>query len=241
MDYISDKHDMLNAIKLGKSAWSELLTRADDFLKDDYDVVLSAIKKHPMNLEFASSRLRDNNEIVSFASSHWVWCSWSPVRMGKAFKFASDRLKNDRDFILFNLKSSTFGAFSSSNARLFQYLPCSLRSDVEIVNKCIEIQGEILEFISDELKQNLIDTKLLVMKDINRKNWRPEAFETANISDVLRCDTEILSAASKRYSILLESRANSINNKKEKDVQTISALDDFLQWTKSPKYPKFKP
>lgn len=236
MNNISDKQEMLNVINSGKSTWSELLKKADDLLKDDFDIVLSAINKHPLNLEFASSRLRDNNEIVSFASSHWVWCSWSPVKLGEAFRFASDRLKNDRDFILTNLKYSTFGKFRFSNYTLFQYLPFSLRSDVEIVNKCIEIQGGILAFISDELKQNLIVTKLLVMKDINRANWRPESFESANISDVLRFDKEILSAASTRYYKLLDSKANLIKNNKETESEFNSTLDDFLQWINSPNY-----
>ncbi|MCH9690236.1 MAG: DUF4116 domain-containing protein [Gammaproteobacteria bacterium] len=63
----------------------ENLSNAPTLVKNDFVLVLSAVRHNGLNLEHASNALRDNHDIVLSAV----------IQNGDAINFASDRLKND--------------------------------------------------------------------------------------------------------------------------------------------------
>ncbi len=90
-----------------------------DFLRGDKQVVMVAVEQTGFALEFATKELRDDEEVVFKA----LEC-YNDLESENVFRFASDRLKNDRNFILRSL---------SENGFVLEFVPEHFRDDEEVV------------------------------------------------------------------------------------------------------------
>jgi hypothetical protein len=107
---------------------------ASERLRNDYDIVLCAVKKNGLALEFASDELKHNEQIV-----HEAICS-----DGNALKFVPDELKTNRDLI--------YDASFNCNVEL---IPEIFLNDREIAERLIDNDYEAFGFLSDELRCDL--------------------------------------------------------------------------------------
>jgi len=93
------------------------------------------LQVRPFRLADAPEDVKDNKELVMIACR----------RNGRAFRYASDSLRNDRDFVL-----KVFCVDSSA----FPYLSEELRNDREIVLAACQQDGWALQYVSKELRND---------------------------------------------------------------------------------------
>jgi len=115
------------------------LKSASNRLKDNYEIVLNAVRQEGVSLEYASDRLKDNREIVVEAIKNSEY----------AFRYASERLKNDISIILDAVKSSKYGD-------IFRMIPDhlkSLKENYEFAVKAVKSNSKLID-IFDKFKNN---------------------------------------------------------------------------------------
>ena len=93
--YKNDKEIVLAAIL----SYGGALKYASDFFKNDKEIILIALKDDSMALEYVSDKYKNNKEIVKFAISG----------RGSALKFASQDCKNDEEIILLAIRNHQYG------------------------------------------------------------------------------------------------------------------------------------
>ncbi|EFC41472.1 hypothetical protein NAEGRDRAFT_58778 [Naegleria gruberi] len=104
----------------------------DPSLKNDIDVVMTAVTKHGGVLKFLSPEMKKNKEVV-MASKH------------QGFAYADKTLQRDRQAIL--NAAQHYGG-------ILELLDKDLRNDEEIVLQCIKTTPMSLEFASETLRNN---------------------------------------------------------------------------------------
>lgn len=137
------------------------LERADDLLKDDFDVVMTAIKQDGKALQYASERLKQNKEIVEESVKNLVSpLSVMPVefKKNKPFVLAIVR-KNPNDISqadesLFNNKDFMLEACKIQLTTL-RYLHDTLKDDRNFMLAASKIDIHSLHYLSDRLKNDL--------------------------------------------------------------------------------------
>ena len=115
------------------------LMKMSERLRDDKDVVMKAVQKDGRALEFASDALRDDEEVVRKAvegDPYW----------DDALQYASNRLRNDREFML--------PFFMQQNARALRHASDSLRNDKKFMLPMVQVDGMSLRYASDGLKND---------------------------------------------------------------------------------------
>lgn len=167
-------------IRKAVSSCPDILEFVSDKLKDDIDVVLSAINSvssfdeegeilSGWVLEYASNRLKDNKEVVLAAISNDEY----------ALRYASDRLKDDKEIVLASVRS---------HGNSLKFASQRLQDDKEVVVVAVSefLSGTSLRFASERLR----DDKEVVVAAISTE---AEALEFA--SERLKDDSEIILSA----------------------------------------------
>ena len=127
-----------------------ILTHMSEEIRDNYDLVLTAVKRYGGNLESASKQLQDNDDIVAAAVKN----------SSGALKFASPRLKNNFDIVMTAVKSSSFTLL---------YAGEEMQDNFDIVMTAVTHQNtnyfhpDVIESISDRLR-NDFDISLAIVK-----------------------------------------------------------------------------
>lgn len=169
-------------------------------LRDDKDVIKLVVSKPGLGraLEYASERLRDDDEIAMIAllDNPGVFSILSKRLRGKRdfvdkiiqkspfeLRYASDELKNDKDLMRSVVLKSP---------ALIDIFPNKFRDDDEFMRSLIEMNADLLMFSSESLRDN----KDLVVKVIP-KSTTEEVFQS--LSERLKKDPEILRMAKDRY------------------------------------------
>ena len=88
MYFIEEKEVVLGLLK--KFPVSSILSRADEFLRDDEEVIFTAVKEDGEGLEYASERLRNDKDFVLKIVEE------SPLEI----QYVSDSLKKDVALVL---------------------------------------------------------------------------------------------------------------------------------------------
>ena len=115
-------------------------------LRDDKQVVLTAIQQSAQSFEYASDNLKNDKEVVLAAVQK------QKVLASSQLKNASDNLKNDREIVLKALQSQGSALVYASN---------ELKNDREIVLIALQqSQGYALEYASNELKNEWLGMKV---------------------------------------------------------------------------------
>lgn len=131
--------DKLNFMKQMVDINPYTLMYASERLKSDEELVLRAINKDVNVFTMASKSLMDNDNFVLKAFKSAMYDSdIIAIHM-------SERLKNDKDFVLNVL---------DSNDNIFQYICDDLKDDMNVVLKAVSICGLNLEYASERLKNS---------------------------------------------------------------------------------------
>lgn len=129
-----------------------LLQYASDKLINDKQLVLVAVKNDGMALQFASRNLQDDLEIILAALE----------QNKSSMKFASHEKQ-----IQLSMSYKSFGSYSGYNnknlilscleynASLFKYISIELQNDEEVVCKAISNDGMILQFVNQKFRCNM--------------------------------------------------------------------------------------
>ena len=134
-------------IKYGVKEWGKSILRyASDRIKDDREIVNEAID-YSSNyggfgfvLEYVSENLRNDTEIVNKAMT----CCHDP-EVSQEFQYASDEIKNNKDFILNQLEYFTH--FYFDRPIFIKYISNELKQDTEFVKKLIEINPNTEKYL----------------------------------------------------------------------------------------------
>ena len=141
---ISDKQ---TALKVVSDDYEQFQCCSEE-LKNDWDVVLAAVKKYGPNLEYASSDMQANEEIVKAAINE----------NGEALKFASDELRAKKSIVLKAIQN---------DGHALKYASDKLRSDRSVVFKAVKYDGRTLKYASNELRS----MKGIVLKAVRNKGY----------------------------------------------------------------------
>jgi hypothetical protein len=130
-------------------------------VQDDLEILKTIISNEELSLglQVASSKLRDNLEIVIFAVN----------KNGENLKYVSDRLKNNSQIVKMAIKNSPDA---------LQYTSYELKNNKEIVRLAVEQKYETFQYASDELKS---DERFIQSLIKNTKNKKILNFVSPNI------------------------------------------------------------
>ena len=104
-------------------------------LKDDYDVVLTALKENSFAIEHASERLKNNKELALLAVKEY----------GYPLEHVSERLKNDKEVVLAAVKA---------NGRALEYASNELKNDKDIIMTTINSGEYSFDDFSKKMKKD---------------------------------------------------------------------------------------
>jgi CxxC motif-containing protein len=113
-------------------------------LRNDKEVVLVAVKKYGLPLEFVSAELKNDKEIVLSAVSN----------CGSALNYASVELKNDKEVVL---------AAVSNHGWALKYASDELKNNKEVVLAALSNRGIALNYVSLKLRTDYTTMKELFM------------------------------------------------------------------------------
>jgi hypothetical protein len=122
------------------------LKYASENLKDDRYIVNLAINYKQVSskggfvLEFVSETLRDDIEIVDKVMT---WCL--DPDSSEEFKYASENIKNNKEFIIDQLE---FFTDHFDNPVFLQYISSELKNDTEFIKELIEINPNSIKYVS---------------------------------------------------------------------------------------------
>ncbi len=197
---------------------AEALKWIGEGLNGNKAFILECMKEHNgMTLEHASSKWKDDEDVVLVAvdKKYGYGPSSSPLQ------FASDRLRNDKDFVMQCVKlESTSLQYASEQLRhdreyimsvvkvkglTLQYVP-HFQNDIEIVTVAVMQDGHALQYASDELKND----KVIVMNAVMQHGWSLEF-----ASKQLQNDKHVVTSAVMQRGSSLEFASNELKNDKD--------------------------
>lgn len=204
--------------------------------KNNRDVVIQFIKKHGSEyLPVINEKFRDDKELVKMCVEEDVKLETPHKATGSALFWASDRLKNDKDFVLDICKI---------NERCFRHAGEEVKADKDIILYLVKEKNLYVKGVADTLKDNEEFIREVVKHDhINfdgasdrlkssfsfvndlSKNISTAVFHYADESIKNICDPEDV-AGSLELGTKLEERgikiSPNINIKKQYDTVTLS-------------------
>lgn len=133
-----------------------LLEYASEELRDDKEVVLTAIHDCPYSFKYASKRLLGDREIVSVA-----------IEKNNAvdvFRYVSEELQNDIGLAL---------KIVSKYGWALQWMPLSLRSDRDVVLAAVRHWGDAFVFASEDLRNDWEVALTAVRQNRGVLGWVP--------------------------------------------------------------------
>lgn len=121
-----------------------LLEYASSELKNDPEIVKLAVSKDGYALQFASSKLKNDKKIVKKAVSE----------NGLALQYASEELQNNEKIVKKAVSKCGFAFNQDRVGTALRYASEELKNDPEIVKIAVSKNGYALRYASPELQQN---------------------------------------------------------------------------------------
>ena len=162
------EYDILSDVRWNKNNDLSKLSELD---WNNKEFVLKAIKMSAAFLEYASDRLKDDEDLVLYAVNQY----------GESFQFASDRLKDDRNFVLKTINCDSI----SSKGASFKYASERLKNDKELAIVCVTQRGQ-LDSVIDKFKDD---------KDVVLAAVKVNGMALRNASKRLKDDEDIVKEA----------------------------------------------
>jgi uncharacterized protein (TIGR02145 family) len=234
--YRNNREIIFEAIE-NNSRGNQILKYISNDLRNDFEIVIKAVIKNGLELEFASNELKNDREVVFQAVKKYHLGNATPL------KFASDKLRNDREIVLEAVKKNENGGvleFASDELKndreivfeavkknhkgfptALKFASDELRNDREIVLEAVKKNGAALEFVSDELKND----REIVLEAVKIFG---EAIEFA--SDELNNNREFIFAAIKKNGLILEYISYELKNDREIVFEAVKEDGEALEF-----------
>lgn len=139
-EFASDR----DIVRLAVEEEPECFDYAADILKDDEDFIKTLCASSSMILEYASERIRDSESVFHYAYQ-------LPNRFGDEISFASERLRDDKEFVMELLTNITD---EEEDIEILEYLSERLQDDEEVVAACVMLNTDEFEYASERLQFN---------------------------------------------------------------------------------------
>lgn len=157
-----------------------LLEVVDKNLKNDKAFVIDAIKASPRNFQYASDKLRDNQDVVN--------CLLDIKDSAYQIQYASDRFKSDSEIAKVVL---------SKSGSCLEYFNDKIKKDKELAKIAVDQDSSALQFASKELlndKEFLLSLKTISLEHIPKKllsdkNFAVSAIEKSYQNYLISFDT----------------------------------------------------
>jgi hypothetical protein len=139
------------------------LMYASDELKDDIEVVITALNSDRRAIKYTSERLKDNKEVIkNILNQEGLLIKYASKRLRSdkelgllavqknplAFQYLGGSLKNDKDVVLTTLKKK------DADYKLLDFIPQRMFSDKEILDILIKKKLEVLKYAPEELRND---------------------------------------------------------------------------------------
>ena len=190
-------------------------------LQHDREMVMVAVKQDGFALRYASDALQGDKEVAMAAMA----------QNGAAFQFVSEELKGDKTVVLGALREIVKGARLEGRIDLalvrniFSAVSEALRGDEQVMTAAVTMDGGLLQYASNALKNDLRlvtlamqqqghikdtdefeDVKGLVMAVLGQSSSRESAMQTmAYVSNELKNDARLMQTAMARMNWVKES------------------------------------
>lgn len=195
---VDDKEEMLQAVAENGLA----LEHASPRLRNDRDVVRTAIRSWAPALQFASAQLRNDMSVVLIA----IQAYYFQHQNGNPFEYASEELQNNKEFI----RSAVM-----LNGSAFQYVKPKFKSDREIVLAAVGRDARMLHFAPQQLQ----DDREFILEAVQQGD-----FVLENVREYYKNDREIvLTAVRKNNGIALKFASTQLKNDREFIMKAIKA------------------
>lgn len=188
--------------------------------RDDDEIFEMLVDKDPLNLEYASARIKDGPLAIKAVERKYT-----------SLLFASERIRSDSNLVL---RALEYAHTPSRSARAYgiiennvDYIPEQLRSDYNFALEAVKIRGSLLFLLSDVLKEN---------KDIVIAAAQEYPKVAKYLSDELKNDEDIACACVSKCGMTLQYFSEEIKDKEhivfkafENDEVAISHISNRLQ------------
>lgn len=193
--------DIIKAYKYDGHDYTDL-EHCPNFMQDDKDIVLPAVKRNGYALKYASVELKNDKEVVLEAvrdNGMALWFAGEEIQNckevvfeavrenGISLHFASDELQNDKEIVLEAIRG---------NGMSLQFASNHLKNDKEVVLAAVRENGMSLRYVSDELKND----KEIILEALKKnddaleyennrlRNYKENIFKPADIKkgDVIK-------------------------------------------------------
>lgn len=217
LEYVPEYRDDYDIVKSAVSSNPSALTYASDRLKDNFEIVLSAVSSQKnkniyweLDLPYARShgglaeasfRLRSNREIVRK----------SVEISGTTLKFASTELRNDKDIVLSAIKQNGYAVRFASD---------DLRKNQEIIDAVIESNPAAIVYID----QNLL-TLDMILKAVETGDFSIKTLENKWLSN-----KEIIEKAVSKDGKNIQFASNDLKNNFELATIAIKNSPDSIEF-----------
>ena len=168
-NFPSNLRDNLEFMNYATILHPELIKYAGESIVSNYEIGLNVVQVDGAYLECLSLELKNNKEIVKTA----VICD--QIIADTSFRFASDELKNDKEFIMELLDVT---------AEVFMYASDELKDDEELAYKACSIDPMNIHYISNRLKENEEFIKSLIINNGYSFYTFEEDIETTILNNV---------------------------------------------------------
>ena len=145
--------DDRDIVKLSIQSWGPSLEYASERLRDDKEIVLTAMRGYG-SLEFASGRLKDDHDVVMEAISA-ISSSSMGARVGYVLNHASRRLQSDKEILTNAI---------SIDPTAIEFAPPVVRDDERFMLEIVCRWGHLLEYASNRIK----DMDHIVLKAVEQ-------------------------------------------------------------------------
>ena len=160
----ANKNALLAALEGSTFECHDVIAHASKDLQDDEEAVSLAIKKFPMALEWASDRIKDNTDIVLSAMKHHRkifpsavrWASarirddeeimqWAINNSAETLQYASDRIKDNMDLLSPIIKKYPY---------VLKWVSYRIKDNDEIVRRAITDYPYAFQYASERLQRD---------------------------------------------------------------------------------------
>ena len=128
--------------------------------RNDFEMVCSAVINDARALEFASERLKDNDNLIE--KIDFEHRPFGGYKQGNYLRFASKRILRNSNYLFKAIQNDEWGKTTHYNNKqpLISYLESDMQLDFELAKLSVINNYESFDFLDDSLQENLEIVKL---------------------------------------------------------------------------------
>ncbi len=181
---------------------------AENLRINDKDVALAGVKDGRSDiLRFLSDALKNDKDVVLAACSRKIYSN--------EFKYASNELKQDKEFVL---------SLVMNQGKALEDVSEELQNDRDVVLAAVKSHGDALKYAGKELQND----KDIVLAAVSSYSWYSWTLEYA--SEKLRNDKDVVSAAIQCSGYALKYAGAELQNDKAIVLAAVSSYGEALEY-----------